>query len=165
MGNPKTLIPIKKGEVRNTKGRPRVLITQVLLDLKAAGIEPAQPSDIKRVFLMLVNTTNPELKKLSEDVNQSYLVRTVAKALIGKKGFEILEKILDRSMGKAAQEIQMKMSPSELSNMSDEELLERINQLSAADALDTGGQRPEEGQAHPAPKKAATPRAKPQKPV
>jgi hypothetical protein len=101
------LVPFKKGKDsrRNMSGRPRKLISQTIKDLKEAGVKETTSVEIKAVYLMLINLTKKDLQDKMADPDQSILVRTVADAIINGKGFEIIEKMLDRSIGKAQDKV------------------------------------------------------------
>lgn len=47
----------------------------------------------------------PDLQKISNDNAEPALVRIVAKAILSGKGFEVIEKMLDRTIQKATQPI------------------------------------------------------------
>jgi hypothetical protein len=89
----------------NKKGRPRKLISETINELKESGVEETTTSEIKAVYLMLVNLTIAELEQRVKDSKQSALVRIVGKAILSGKGFEIIEKMLDRTLGKPQQSI------------------------------------------------------------
>ena len=87
----------------NRNGRPRRLVSDVINELDAQGIKPATKTDIQDVYMRLINTEIPELEQIVKDSTQPVLVRIVGKAILSGKGFEIIEKMLDRSIGKAEQ--------------------------------------------------------------
>ena len=105
--NPKieNLEPFKKGESGNPKGRPRKLISETIKELEAEGVQQTTTTEIKAVYLMLINLTIPELENRVKDSKQSALVRIVGKAILSGKGFEIIERMLDRSIGRPNQTI------------------------------------------------------------
>lgn len=46
------------------------------------------------------------LKKMMKDAKQPMIIRILAKNMLGGKGFDIIEKMLDRGIGKAKEHIQ-----------------------------------------------------------
>lgn len=91
----------------NVNGRPRKLISDVVNDLKKAGITPASKADIIACYLQLIQLPMSELKTRVEAADQPAMVRIVGKAILGGKGFEVIEKVLDRGIGKAEQNMKL----------------------------------------------------------
>lgn len=85
----------------NRKGPPKKTINVVNIELEAQGYICATPRDITDVFLRLINLPISELTNLIKDDTQPVLVRTVGKAILSGKGFDIIDKMLDRAIGKA----------------------------------------------------------------
>lgn len=98
--------PFKKGQSGNVKGQPRKLISVVISDLKKEGIAEVSKVEIKSVYMMLLNLKILELEERVKDNNQPALVRIVGKAILSNKGFDVIERVLDRAMGKPTQEIE-----------------------------------------------------------
>jgi 3-methyladenine DNA glycosylase AlkD len=86
-------------------GRPRKTINSVNKELEAQGIKPTTANEIKDIYLRLVNMEMTELKALVENQKQPALIRIVGKKILSDKGFDIIEKMLDRSIGRATQQI------------------------------------------------------------
>jgi hypothetical protein len=97
--------PFKKGQSGNPAGRPPKLIKHTIKELQAEGVEEATPTDIKACYLTLINMSIPALEAKVKDTEQSALVRIVGKAILSGKGFDIIERMLDRSIGRAQQSI------------------------------------------------------------
>lgn len=91
----------KNPQNRNTKWRPRKLVSDVLVEMKAKWINPVSADEIKDIYLSLVNNTLDEIKEIMKDPNQPVLTQLVAKAMMQGKGIETLEKMFDRAVGKA----------------------------------------------------------------
>jgi hypothetical protein len=87
----------------NKKGAPRKTISSVNIELEAQGITEATPNDIKSCYLRLINIDLVELKKKVEDITQPAMIRIVGKSILSGKGFDVIEKMLDRSIGRAHQ--------------------------------------------------------------
>jgi hypothetical protein len=87
----------------NKTGQNRKLVSDTIKSLEEKGVKPATKSEIQDVYLRLINLDIPQLENELNDDNNSALVRIVAKAILNDKGFEIIEKMLDRSIGKAEQ--------------------------------------------------------------
>jgi seryl-tRNA synthetase len=109
MPNPENIEPyqMKKGETLNPNGRPRKLISDVIVNLEAMGIKPATKTEIQDIYMRLINMELSEVKKAVEDKEQPALVRIVGKSILSGKGFEIIEKMLDRSIGRSEQGIKV----------------------------------------------------------
>lgn len=86
-------------------GRPRKTINSVNKELEEQGIKPTTANEIKDIYLRLVNMEMTELKALVENQKQPALIRIVGKKILSEKGFDIIEKMLDRSIGRATQQI------------------------------------------------------------
>ena len=87
----------------NRNGRPRKMIADVIAELEKQGIKAATKSDIQDIYMRLINIEIPELEQIVKDTTQPVLVRIVGKNILSGKGFDIIEKMLDRSIGKAEQ--------------------------------------------------------------
>ena len=127
-GTPENLIPIKKGERLNPNGRPRKLITDVIKQLEELGIKPATKPDIQDIYMRLINVDIPELEKIVKDTTQPALVRIVGKNVLSGKGFDIIEKMLDRSIGMAMNSIDLNANV-QSTNLTREEFLANLNKF------------------------------------
>ena len=87
----------------NRNGRPRKMIADVIAELEKQGIKAATKPDIQDIYMRLINVEIPELEQIVKDTTQPVLVRIVGKNILSGKGFDIIEKMLDRSIGKAEQ--------------------------------------------------------------
>ena len=86
-------------------GRPRKLIGTINTELEEAGVKEAQKGEILSCYLRLINLGIEELTAKQKDDSQPALIRIVSKSILSGKGFEIIEKMLDRGIGKSEQSI------------------------------------------------------------
>ena len=84
----------------NRDGRPRKLVSDVIKELDAQGIKPVTKQEIQDVYMRLINLEVPDLETKVKDSKQPALVRIVGKAILSGKGYEVVERMLDRSIGK-----------------------------------------------------------------
>lgn len=101
------IVQAEKGETANPNGRPRKTISSVNKELEEQGIKPTTANEIKDIYLRLVNMEMTELKALVENQKQPALIRIVGKKILSDKGFDIIEKMLDRSLGRPNQSIDL----------------------------------------------------------
>ena len=114
----------EKGQSGNPKGRPRLLVSSVIEQMKKKGVESVSQSDVKETFLMLINLELLEIKELVKDERQPAIVRIVGKEMLSGKGFNIIERMLDRALGKPDSKIDMtstdgSMSPTQPKTLAD----------------------------------------------
>jgi len=97
----------KRPENINKKGRPRKLISHINTELKNDGYTAATTDEIREAYLTLLNLPISKLKEIQKVDNDDYpmLYKLVAKEMLGKRGMEMLDKLLDRAIGKAQQYI------------------------------------------------------------
>lgn len=102
MPKPENIKPyqMKKGETLNPNGRPRKLVSDVIKELDNQGIKPVTKQEIQDVYMRLINLEMPDLEAKVKDSKQPALVRIVGKAILSGKGYEVVERMLDRSIGK-----------------------------------------------------------------
>ena len=112
----------------NRNGRPRKLITDVIAQLEEQGIKPATKPDIQDIYMRLINVEIPELEQIVKDSTQPVLVRIVGKNVLSGKGFDIIEKMLDRSIGKAMNSIDLNANVQN-TNLTREEFLANLNKF------------------------------------
>lgn len=89
----------------NRKGQPKKGIAKVNAMLLDEWYAPASKADIEANYLAMVTLEHDRLVELASDNRQPYLVNLIAKSLIADGWFDILEKMLDRSIGKAKQTV------------------------------------------------------------
>lgn len=92
----------------NRTGLNRKLISSVNVNLENLGYKEATKNDIISCFLRLIQLTIPELESMVKDNSQPALVRIVGKEILSGKGFDAIEKILNRGIGTPTQNIEMK---------------------------------------------------------
>ena len=93
-----------KGNINRT-GANRKSIASVNLELEANGYKAVSKQDILDCYLRLINIDLKELGEMVKDDNQPALIRIIGKAILSNKGFDVIEKMLDRGIGKAVQTI------------------------------------------------------------
>jgi len=120
---PKWAKPFKKWQSWNPAWRPRRTLKVINEELKKAGYEPATFDDIKSAYLYLLQLPVDEIKELVNKKDTPVMIKIVAKALWDKKGFDIIEKMLDRTLGKAVQQIEQKV---EVDNWDLKEFLKQL---------------------------------------
>ena len=112
----------------NRNGRPRKLITDVIAQLEEQGIKPATKPDIQDIYMRLINVEISELEQIVKDSTQPVLVRIVGKSVLSGKGFDIIEKMLDRSIGKVPNSIDLNANV-QSTNLTREEFLANLNKF------------------------------------
>ena len=80
----------------NRTGANRKTVSTVIIELQNNGAEPVKPKQITDLFEALLNCTQKELEQIVNDKDQPMLNRIVAKEMLNKKGFEIIERIYQR---------------------------------------------------------------------
>lgn len=75
-------------------------ITTALETLKNKGYEPIKAKDVQNVCLFLLGLDAESLKQIINDKNLPMIFRIVGKELLSEKGFEVIEKLLNRAIGK-----------------------------------------------------------------
>lgn len=89
-------------------GRPKKLVTTVLLDLKKQGYSRVGPDQVRETLETLINLPKDELMEIaSGDAGHPMLVVIAARGLCSKKGWEVLSDLLDRTHGKAKQQLDL----------------------------------------------------------
>ena len=81
-----------------------------MFEFEQLGLEEVTPAQVKSVFAYLLNLKISELEEITKDKEQPAINRIVAKNMLGGKGFEIIEKMLDRAHGKALQTNETKIT-------------------------------------------------------
>lgn len=97
----------KRPQNINKTGANRKTISSVNLELEKSGATEASKKDITSCYLRLIQLSIPELGAKVKDSQQPALVRIVGKAIISGKGFDVIEKVLDRGIGKPDQSVEV----------------------------------------------------------
>lgn len=97
---------LEKGETANPNWRPKKGIALVNDQLLKAGFPPAKKADIEANYMQMLQLPEEQLKKMMTAQEQPMIIRILAKNMLGGKWFDIIEKMLDRGIGKAKEHIQ-----------------------------------------------------------
>lgn len=92
-----------KWETKNPNWQPRKGISYVNEELKKKWYHPASKQDIEANYMSMLQLERSELVRLSTDITKPVLVNIIAKAILSKRWFDIIEKMLDRWIWKAVQ--------------------------------------------------------------
>ena len=99
------LKPFKKGVSWNPNWAPKKWISLVNKELAEQWYKPATRQDIEENYMQLLQLKQEDLVRLWKDENQPMLVRVIVKAMLSWKGFDVIERMLDRGVWKATQPI------------------------------------------------------------
>jgi len=114
----------------NKTGANRKTIAKVNIELQDKGYPEATKNDIISCYLRLIQVEIPQLTKLIESKEQPALIRIVGKAILSGKGFDVIERVLDRGIGKATNSLDVKVEEVlDTSSMTTEELIKRAAAL------------------------------------
>ena len=97
-----TINQFEKGDTNNG-GRPPLLLSTIVAELRAKGYERATAGTVADAFETLLNVTHEDLVKMGNDPKSPMSLRIVAKGMLTAKGWEVLQSMLDRAHGKAKQ--------------------------------------------------------------
>ena len=107
--NPKVLnnlTPFKPWQSWNPNGRPKKWIALCNAELKEKWYDPVTKKDIEINYMSLMNLNKEELYLLLEDRTKPMLIQILAKNILSKKWFDVIEKMLDRWIWKAVQSVE-----------------------------------------------------------
>lgn len=105
-----TLDMIEPGEVRNPWGRPPKKLTTIFKEMKEAGFERVTKLDVLEAYEILLGQSEDGLKSIASGKDHPMIMRIVAKAMLSKKGTEMLERMLDRAHGRAKSTDELKVT-------------------------------------------------------
>lgn len=91
------------GETRNPFGRPKKILTEILEQMKLAGYKRVTPDNVAEAYELLIALKKDDILKIINDKDQPAILAIVARAMMTKKGVEMLERMLDRAHGKPKQ--------------------------------------------------------------
>ena len=87
----------------NRKWQPRKGISLVNKELADAGYLPATKQDIEANYMQMLQLGQDDLHSMANNKDKPMLIRILAKNMLGWKWFDIIERMLDRGIGKATQ--------------------------------------------------------------
>jgi hypothetical protein len=96
----------EKGESGNPKGRPRKLVSAILKEYNAVGLEPVTSEQVKGMIENLLNMRKDELDKVATDNDAPVGLRLIARHLVkaGDKE-QVAEWLLSRAHGRSQQSV------------------------------------------------------------
>ena len=96
--------PQKGGPSPNPAGRKPKLVTHLNRELAAEGYAPVTATDVTDAIQAMLNLPIARLQEMGKPTgSEPFLFKLLAKELLGKRGAEALERMLDRAHGKPKQ--------------------------------------------------------------
>jgi hypothetical protein len=66
--------------------------------LAKEGYKPVTKQDIEVNYMSLLNIEKSKLEEMYKDEKQPILIRLIIKNMLGNKGFDVIDKMLDRAI-------------------------------------------------------------------
>lgn len=84
----------------NRGGRPRKQLSIILSEVQELGYKRPSDSEIVEICWLMLSLSESELKRIESTEEFPMIMKIIASRLLSNKGFETVEKILDRIYGK-----------------------------------------------------------------
>lgn len=97
--------PWKQGESGNPEGRPKKFVNIVLDELRKEGYKNISRSQVVDIYETLTILPEEKLREMTADKELPMFYRIISKEILGNRGFETVERLLDRAHGKPVQKI------------------------------------------------------------
>ena len=95
------LNPMKKGDKgRNPAGRPKGTLRQIVEELTDTGIDLPARTDLRNAIICCMMGNQQQLTSIATDVTKPMMMRVIARHILSDGGFDAIEKLLDRTVGK-----------------------------------------------------------------
>lgn len=88
-----------KGKSGNPKGRPRSTIRTMIQEFQDAGLIVPTNEEIGKMYLYIATLNEEELGALMKDKSRPMMTRIIAKGVLGKKGLDVVDRIVNRAYG------------------------------------------------------------------
>lgn len=96
----------KPGETGNKTGRKKRLVADVNASLENEGYPAVTRQQIVSAYMQIIQLPITRIQDMAnKNSNYPFMYKLIAKELLGKRGGEIMERMLDRAIGKPTQEI------------------------------------------------------------
>ena len=100
----------EKGDVGNPNGRPPKVMTKILRQMNELGYERVTPANVYEAYEIMLGLDRSKIKDLMKDDKAPMILRIVGKAMLGNRGYETIERMIDRAHGKAVQPVEQTTS-------------------------------------------------------
>jgi len=103
----------KNPELINRKGRRKLLIGEVASQLIKKGYTVPTKDTITKTILLLLQLPKEEIINIANDTTKEqhpYFTVLIAETILGRNKAEVMEKLLDRTIGKAVQTVDFKVA-------------------------------------------------------
>ncbi len=84
----------------NRQGRPKKQLSIILTEVQELGYKRPSDSEIVELCWLLLSLSEEELKRIERSNEFPMIMKIIASRLLSNRGFETVEKILDRIYGK-----------------------------------------------------------------
>jgi hypothetical protein len=108
MANDENLIPFKKGESGNPKGRPRKSFATINAGLKDKGIQKLSKTDLLEAYALIFNSSEKDLIELAKDKETPYAFKIIISELNDKRTrAKAMQDYRDYTFGRAVENIEV----------------------------------------------------------
>ena len=111
---------IEKGEIKNPNWRPKKFVGSVLDELKKQGFGNITRRNVVDIYETLLSLPRDGLVDIASGKQYPMIYRIVAKEMLSKRGFDVIEKMIDRAHGKASQTVDVVVQENPLKELVNE---------------------------------------------